>query len=425
MRPTLLLGFLTALPALALAAAEDIAPFEPTGENALAPAMEAAPLEGIKDRAVIGKDSRVHQRNTTSYPFKTMGLLRMFTGSSAGICSGTLVAKQYVLTAAHCVYDSEENSFSDRIVFYPGRDGNTVPYGGYGVSRAYLPKSYVSASEVTSSGDYALLKLRDPAGDELGWMGMRVTQPMPEHIIAEIESQLSDNPSYATFMIEKLNKQYPEHTLQYFGYSGDKDLEPWGDQCIYHYENGNDNLRTYCDGQGGSSGSGIYMPDNYVTAIISNTSYGSDARVTSSGDIYGDIDSTANNATAVNANVMHQLKRWLKDDYGSETQVVNFADDDNVNFVTVKNGCYKPIYVALRYRSIDDGWTTNGFWELDSREKKRLVLTESDYLYYYAESTDGRNSWAGDDRYSSLYGEKYGFRKRNIDTNWQLELTCD
>ena len=419
----------TAVSALLASAvcAEDIgvAPFEPDAKNVLQPGMEAEPLSGLKDRAVIGEDSRVHLRNTTDYPFRTMGLIGMEFGDGSGICTGTLVGDHYVLTAGHCVYDSDSGEFADKLLFFPGRDGDTVPYGAYGVSAAYMFEKYINANKVTSSGDIALLKLRDPAGDDLGWMGMKVASPIPEKVWANIARLREESDLDATAFVEKLNKEMPDHALKYDGYSGDKNLEPWGDECIYEYKPGDEDLQTYCDGQGGSSGSGIYDSSRYVVAVISNTGWDYDAMVTSEGYVYGDVFSASNHAAAINSDVMQQLKRWLKDDYGSETRKVTFSDDDNLNFVTVQNACYKSIYVALRYEDPDDGWRTDGFWEFNAGEKKRLIVTNADHLYYYAESTDGENEWSGDDSYGTLYGEEYGMRKRSIDTEYQLKLTCD
>ena len=128
---------------------------------------------GDGEESIIGTDDREMIANTKKAPYKYIGKLEVgYESGKSDEGTGFLVGKSLVLTAAHCVYEKGENiKFVD---FYPGQDGNNLPYGGYEVLEVHIPTKYKEGvknnDELTKNKyDYALLELKEDVGDKLGY----------------------------------------------------------------------------------------------------------------------------------------------------------------------------------------------------------------------------------------------------------------
>lgn len=112
----------------------------------------------------------------TNYPARTAVKLFRFKGDSLKqICSGTLVAKDLVLTSSHCLYNYFDTSytprFADSILAIPAYDNaEEQPEFGASISKAYfIPKKNLISYLYD---DIALVQLREPIGLYTGWTGI-------------------------------------------------------------------------------------------------------------------------------------------------------------------------------------------------------------------------------------------------------------
>lgn len=110
---------------------------------------------------------------TSARPFLSAGKLHMRFGNSGFICSGSLIGKGIVITAAHCIaeFGDGQAGIADEVYFIPAatKRTNTAasgPIGRWFAKGIYLPTCYVngtckatSSSGIVTSNDLAILVL--------------------------------------------------------------------------------------------------------------------------------------------------------------------------------------------------------------------------------------------------------------------------
>lgn len=124
----------------------------------------------ISPFTIIGDDNRVQITSTTSAPYRMIVHIELKDMS----CTGFMVSRDTVLTAAHCLYDYWGGAgwTGTPYTVRPGRNGNTAPYGqcsGW-ANDTWVPTDWINTGE--QRFDIGAIKLTCNIGDQTGWFNI-------------------------------------------------------------------------------------------------------------------------------------------------------------------------------------------------------------------------------------------------------------
>src|SRR5215213_2042338 len=131
---------------------------------------------------VIGADTRVHVSDTRAAPYRYICNL-VYNGRPAG--SGTLIAPNVVLTAAHVLHDNSADTHENPagMVVIPGRNadrrrGDFRPFGTAQAVGFRFAAGYRGRRDNVTRNDYAVAYLRTPVGNVTGhWTIAHTSSP--------------------------------------------------------------------------------------------------------------------------------------------------------------------------------------------------------------------------------------------------------
>lgn len=126
------------------------------------------------DRVIVGTDNRVPVRNAQEYPYSAIANMKVTGGCGCKWeCTGYMVGRNFLLTAAHCMICPDHGRWADCITFW----------FGYRNERNYLCK-YTGNWQATAgtsfdggysfeemTGDWCYVKLEENIGEQTGWLG--------------------------------------------------------------------------------------------------------------------------------------------------------------------------------------------------------------------------------------------------------------
>lgn len=134
-----------------------------TSPRDLFPPSGEAPEPSVSAASVIGGDGRIRITSTAAYPFRTVAYLELYDKSDKlmGSCTGTFVGVDAVLTAGHCLFDTETGEWTANIRVVPGKDASWEPFGYQWAKDWWVPDAYYGSGEKVY--DWGMIKMPNSA----------------------------------------------------------------------------------------------------------------------------------------------------------------------------------------------------------------------------------------------------------------------
>ena len=199
------------VPPVAPPVAPEAAPIPPPGQPALPRGVTAAPEAAAIPEVVVGSDDRqvvVHPRNS---PHGAVGQMYSSMGGAAVPCTGVLVYKDTIATAAHCLYNKRTRRKATYVTFRPA----VMPTMTSGFFECHtsnpdnirVPQAYIDSPSETE--DIGVIKVFCSDGtndhvnvlDYTGWLGFSAVDRTGEVVQLEgyptrVRSAEVDNTMY-------------------------------------------------------------------------------------------------------------------------------------------------------------------------------------------------------------------------------------
>lgn len=149
---------------------------ETTGQS-MEETVEGFAPEGL-DKVVIGKDDRVTVSQTSEYPYSAIANMKVVGEcGEQWECTGFMIGKNCLLTAAHCMICSEHRKWAQNVTFYFGYKSNSnylYKYtGGWrATAGTSFPKGKYDAEALMDDWCYVIFD--QDIGEKTGWFGFGI-----------------------------------------------------------------------------------------------------------------------------------------------------------------------------------------------------------------------------------------------------------
>lgn len=220
-------------------------------------------LKNIKIH-LMGEDDRVSLNSQEYKKFLPVGILENKKNKNE-ICNGTLISRDTILTAAHCLFDQMGNQIEiENFTFKAGVKN------GKAISESKILSVITGNVTISTDGavidqsnferDWAFLKLSHPLGDLVGWFEI------------------------ANFDLSKLKPNYTDQPILIISYS--KDFKNAKDpsasfNCYFQGQHFGNSIKHDCDTAYGSSGAPILIEHDNGDLVIAGINVGGHTSTTS------------------------------------------------------------------------------------------------------------------------------------------------
>jgi V8-like Glu-specific endopeptidase len=358
----------------------------------------------VSSWAVIGNDERTEVENIVYKPenFYQYSVGRLTFQSKSNLnqtneCTGTLIGKYHIITAAHCVYHSGELIESG--YFDPSMVGvKNIREHRFFIEKIWLKPSFMRLVDLdldSAKHDIAILKIKKLSGqgvpgDLFGYMGRESTVSLRENTKVIIA-----------------------------GYPGDKlDGSLWESRCIVkEMKEGSVNHKYNCDTTTGMSGGPVIK---YNTITNENLIVG----------VHVDyiITENINEFITFDTEISEDINKIIA---GLDDEVKHFEEKTILlkpkNSVYFHNKCNVDMYVGIRYKNLDSEWITDGYKVVKPGKVHNFINTKTRHYYYYAQDYEGDIVFSGDHE-TYLQNDYKFFKKVSLEPHWQVKthsFSCD
>ncbi|WP_269385647.1 trypsin-like serine peptidase [Hoeflea alexandrii] len=393
--------------------------------------MDNSPNPYLHLANVLGKDDRRNIPNEWGYFTDMGGLLTLKFGESERRCTGYLIGREWILTAAHCVYDPEKGEAAQEVTF----DLALTDTGNF-----LHPREY--ASEFWVLKDMVELVQSGLSIDSLG-----PTKEYQEKDLAVVHIPKLDgrrrilgNP----LPMKTVRDPHKTVYMQTAGYPTDKKQGSyWFTECTGEMSSRYNVLNTQCDALPGQSGSAvvqIWSPDDLK---------GIDYPVPYKPELIGVISSVSSSDTYVallTQELIDEIKGLIGKSNHSFNSFEKFRLKRNVeNRLFVNNRCTREITVFFQVPVQENGKIRRIITRFDVPAEENFFLLSSEFASSHVllqpkeinhvklyRQTDDWDRPVQIEHLKKIYVEEfqknydgYDYELGNIWTDSKLILECD
>jgi len=343
------------------------------------------PTLGIQAK-IIGKDDRLPVIKK-SQKTEGIGVLYSKFRSNEGLsnCTATAIGSDYIMTAAHCVYDISTKTFAKEISFLPGLIKSAPNISDrYFVKKVHVLKDFAKQeanNEITISSDIAILKVAS------------YQQKAVKEAHGAKEMKAFDRPG----------KDY-----DFYAFPGDKldQHSLWREHgCRSSLSQGNKKIvETDCDTVKGMSGGALLDDRNNIVAI--NSSYTNDSK--------------NNFFSALTFSRINSIQNIIQrgEDPAFLSKDLKATPYFSVHF---RNNCAITVYVAVAYFEMGTGKTIiDGYFPVKAGQILYNVFkTDTTKLAFYAQDKTATLEWTAPEHRLDIRGQTKEFYAEKLPSVWK------